>query len=90
MDRSEGWLKDEILSSVEEYILDVRRTLPRESKTAQAIDHGFSWTTLAHTAANEGYIGFAEEIQAATEEQNPLPASRFYMSAEPAEIRRHS
>lgn len=89
MDRTVGWLKDEILSSVEEYILDVRKTLPQSSKTAQAIDHGFSWTTLAHTAADEGYIGFAEEIQAATIEQN-LAFTPLYINAEPAETRRYS
>ncbi len=90
MNRPAAWLKNEILSSVEEYILDIRKTLPHQSKTALAIDHGFSWTTLANIAASEGYLGFAEEIHAAAIEQNPLLAPLFHVSAEPIELRRPS
>lgn len=83
-----GWLKNELLSSVEEYILDVRKALPSDSKTAQAIDHGYSWSTLARIAAAEGHLGFAEEVQAAALEQNPS-VPFFHISAEPRAYGRH-
>ena len=49
-------------NGLEEFIVEFRRMLPAQSKTAQAIDRRDSFEQIAFKAIDEGYMEFVDRF----------------------------
>ncbi len=50
------------VSGLEEFLAELRPTLPAQSETAQAIDRQAPFEQIAHKAIDDGYIEFADRL----------------------------
>ena len=50
------------MNGLEEFLAELRPTLPAQSRTAQAIDRREPFESIAHRAIDDGYIDFAEQL----------------------------
>ena len=52
----------ENVSGLEEFLAELRPTLPAQSRTAQAIDRQEPFERIAFKAIDDGYIEFADRL----------------------------
>ena len=67
--RRESALKDNPATATNDFIRNIRETLPDDSKTAAAIDRGASWEEISELAEQEGVHHLASTLFEAEQER---------------------